>query len=95
MSELVIRKSGYNDYIAVNLTDGEKILSTPLYLAKDKPVLVKGFDYEEKKWLKIELLFNGEKIIGKDVDLSSDWHGLEYYVELDDLLDNNQYKYNV
>lgn len=92
-----LRVSSMKDYIAVDIIDemapGEPILSTPLYLAKGKPIIVKGLDVEENKWLKTSLLFDGEKITATDIDPKSDYAGMEYEVPVADLLDEKQFKF--
>lgn len=91
-----LRISAQKDYIAVDYvngtTSGNHIESTPFYLAKDKPIKVKSFDAEENKWMAVSLLFDGEKVIAKDIDPRSDFEGMDWEIELEELLDAKIFK---
>lgn len=59
-----LRVSGYNDYVAVDeVGEKGKILSTPIYLTKDKPSFFLAFDAEENRYYKTEVTFDGKKLL--------------------------------
>ena len=89
-----LRKSEFKDYLAVDIVDENgKIISTPIYLTTGKSGIIKAKDDEQGKWLKTEIVFDGEKLKLKDIDPNSEWQGLEYEAKPSDLLDSEQFKY--
>lgn len=83
-----IRKSSYKDYVAVDeVTDKGDIIVTPFYLPKNVPVKALAFDQEESKWMLCELIYNGEKVIARDIDEQSKWNGMEWDAEDHELID--------
>lgn len=90
----IIRRALSKEFIAVDIQDASgKVISTPLYLSKDKTVNVEAFDQEENKFFKTELTFNGERILARDIDIKSPVHGMEWEVETSDLRDENLFRF--
>lgn len=92
-----LRQSGHGDYLAVDIIlirDGKDtgiILETPIYLTKGKPENYYNYDEEQRRFILTEMLFDGtENIKCKDISHSSDWQGLEFELEFNDLLDKRQ-----
>lgn len=91
----VLRVSGFNDYIAVDLQDNKgKTVSTPLYLKKDSPVKVKCFDAEDNKWYKTELTFDGRSVQARDIDIKSTVHGMQWDVPYEELTNSEVYEFD-
>lgn len=83
-----LRISGHKDYVAVDLIDKDgKILSTPIYLRKDKPEIVMSYDQEKNRYYLTKVTFDGEKLI-----CVSSLYGIEWESQLDELLDNKLFK---
>jgi hypothetical protein len=54
---------------------------------------LKAFDAEETKWLKAEIYkIDGNVIYLKDIDPTSDWQGMEWETNFQDIQDTTQYK---
>jgi len=92
-----LRQSGFGDYVAVdivlikdNKTTGT-ILETPIYLTKGKPEQYYNKDEEQGRFILTQFLFDGtDKIKCKDISANSDWYGLEFELDFNDLLDKHQ-----
>ena len=68
----VLRLSNFKDYVAVDIIDEtERILETPIYLQKNKPVILQGRNRDENLISKTEVTFNGEKLLCVDLDENS------------------------
>lgn len=78
------------DQTKLFVKEGDKIVLT---LIKNENVRVKAYDSEENKWLDTVVRYDGEKIIAEDVDRNSEWQGLTWDVEQNDLLDKDQFKF--
>jgi hypothetical protein len=92
-----LRVSSMKDYIALDIVDekvnGKPIQSTPLYLAKGKPVLVERYHEFSNNWFKTRLLFDGETIHIEDIDSKSLGIGLTSTLNPEELLDPKQFKF--
>lgn len=60
----ILRQSEFKDYIAVDLINElGNVISTPIYLRKNKPQKLWAFDAEQRKYLKTMVTFDGEKLL--------------------------------
>jgi len=76
-----LRASGLNDYVSVDLIDETgNIIENVFYFEKNKLTKILFHDNEERKWVKTNVCFDGEKLICVDVDEKSDFKGMEVII---------------
>lgn len=86
----VLRKSSYNDYIAVDIVDEKsKIVETPFYLKVNETKEVLYKDVEERKWVKTKVKVSKDF---KEIDCV-DGEGLTWESSFDELLNENIIKF--
>jgi hypothetical protein len=62
------------DYIAVDLVDEKgRIQSTPIYLTKNKPKLLKWLDRDERRYIASYVTFDGSKLLCSDAGEEDAW----------------------
>lgn len=96
MNTRAIRVSSEKDYVAVDVIDEKNnIISTPFYLNKGESKTIKYKDTEENKWIKVEARINNEftKIKFIDIDSNSDFIGMVWDSDFDELTDTNATKF--
>lgn len=54
-----VRESGFKDYIAVDEVQDGKIMRTPVYLQKGKPVKARVYDTSEARWYVATVTYQG------------------------------------
>lgn len=96
-TERQIRISSLNDYVAVDLIDeSKKIIENVFYFGLRQHVKVLMHDDEERKWIKTNVIFDGEKLNFIDIDPNSDFMGMEYDIKPsnyeEELCDKNNIK---
>lgn len=92
----VARISGLNDYIAIDLVqeeNGREVIKETIWsFYKNKLETALYKDREEGRWTKVNVLFDGEKLICADIDDKSYWKGMEWETDIDEFLDSRQIK---
>ena len=87
----VLRKSSYNDYIAVDIVDEKsKIVETPFYLKANETKEVLYKDVEERRWVKTKIKISNDF---KELNCS-DNEGLSWNSSFDELLMDGIIQFN-
>ena len=87
----MLRLSGYNDYLAIDIVKNNIIIETPFSLNKNKVAIVKYKDTEDYNYYKAEVTIKPDFscLIFKDVDPNSYHIGMVWESEFDEL--ENEY----
>jgi hypothetical protein len=91
-----LRVSGQKDYIAVDvINEKEEILETLFYLKRGETKKISYKDQEGGGWIKVNVKISDDftKIKCKDIDANSDFTGMEWDSDMDELLDLEQIRF--